>query len=288
MNVIFFVLRNWITRHDDDRDKDGDFHDETDYPADGRWKERTNSRRRQLLVQKSSHPAIPKIISISSSNPFEIHFHSPLLSSRLNSWRWFALNPKFQRKVKHGDSIKFRDLRDWDMNRLPDDDLLVDRYLDGNWVWSRHVDDLMNRDWVGFGNLDWVWGRIRFGERNTLVDRNWMVLDHWDRDTNRLRDRNGNRLRDWDRLGDRNDLLDGLVNGYLNWNVDGMRHRDDLWDRNDLWNMDNLGDWHRFGDMDRLMDHFNYRGFIMAISTTISSRGCGHCDQGQKAWRNSG
>jgi len=114
---------------------------------------------------------------------------------------------------------------DWNryMDRLLNNDLLVNGNLDRDRVRSGNMDCLVYWVWVGFGDLNRVWDRIRLGNWNRLKDRDWMMFDDRDWDSYWLRDWNrywfGNRY--WFRY--RNDLLDSLVDGNLDRNVDGMR-----------------------------------------------------------------
>jgi len=114
---------------------------------------------------------------------------------------------------------------DWNryMDRLPNNDLLVNGNLDRDRVRSGDMDCLVYWVWVGFGHLNWVWDGIRLGNWNRFEDRDWMMFDDRDWDSYWFRDWNwywfGNRY--WFRY--RNDLLHSLVHGNLDRNVNGMR-----------------------------------------------------------------
>jgi hypothetical protein len=120
--------------------------------------------------------------------------------------------------------MKEKDSRNRDMNWLPDDDLLVNGNLDRNRVRFRDMDCLV--DWVriGFRDLDWVGDRVGFSYRDRLEDRDGMMLDDRDRDSYWLGNWNRYRFGNRDGFGDWNDLLDSLIDGNLDRNVNWMRN----------------------------------------------------------------
>ena len=109
------------------------------------------------------------------------------------------------------------------MNWLLDDDRLVNRDTDGYRVWFGNMDGLVDGIRIGLGHLNWIRYRVWLGYWNRLEDRNWMVFDDGNWDSNGFRHWNRYWFRNRYWFWDRNDLLDSLVDGNLDGNVDWMR-----------------------------------------------------------------
>ena len=79
-------------------------------------------------------------------------------------------------------------------------------------------------------------------------------------------------LRHWNRLGNGDHLLDGLVDGHLHGNVHRMGHRHRLRHRHNLWHVDDLRHGHCLGNVHRLVDYFDDGRLVVAAVATAGHR----------------
>jgi len=161
------------------------------------------------------------------------------------------------------------------MDWLLDDDLLINGDTDGDGIRSGHVNDLRDGDGVGLRHFHGVGDG--HGPRNghVLEDRDRVVSNDGNGDTNGFRDWDGDGLWDWDWFRDGDYLLDGLINGDFDGDIERGWDGDDFRDGDDFGDVNDFGDWHVFRDVYDLMDYFNYRGLVvimpMAMAVTVAS-----------------
>lgn len=163
------------------------------------------------------------------------------------------------------------------MDGLLHDHLLVHRHLHGHWVRPRDVHNLGN--WIGnvFRHLDRVGNAVRPGHGHCLEDGHRVVFDDGHRHGHWLGHGHRDGLGHWYRLGHGYYLLDGLVDGHFDWDVNGMRYSHRLGNWYHFWHMDYLGYGHCLGYVNSFVDHFD-DGWLVVVSASPASIPVGHDD----------
>jgi len=156
------------------------------------------------------------------------------------------------------------------MDWLLDDDLLIDRDMDGDGVGSGHVNDLRDWDGVGLRHFHGVWDADGLRNGDVLEDGDGVVSDDRNGDAHGFGDGDRDGLRNGNGLGDGNDLLDGLIDGDFDGDVEGSWDGYDFGDGDDFGHVNDFGDWHVLRDVHHLVNDLNYRGLVMVVPVAVA------------------